>query len=134
MGDRCNMSIHCHAEDLEKIVEVFDEPLWEELDDVNAGELHLEFEEVNFAGADELETLRMQGVVFYGEHSAGDSYGRGAFVIDGGKLHWLSFTEEGLYAVGVGIDGEIVEEDLVYVREALSALRRVQRKIGGGTE
>lgn len=78
MGDRCYMSVRVRADQIKLFCEASGlcEPDAFELDDSTAD---AELEEVNYGGYDGLVEAAQQGVVFVGNHGAGDEYGPGRF-------------------------------------------------------
>ena len=78
MGDRCSMSVRVRADQIELFCEASGlcEPDDFELDGNTAD---AELEEVNYGGYNGLVEAAQQGVVFVGNHGAGDEYGPGRF-------------------------------------------------------
>lgn len=78
MGDRCNMTVRVRTDQIELFCKASGlcEPDFFEVDDNTAD---VEIEEVNYGGYKELLEAAQQGVVFVGNHGAGDEYGPGRF-------------------------------------------------------
>jgi len=55
----------------------------------NDGIVMFGFEEVNYAGACDIDIIASRGVIFEGEHDAGDNYGSYCFVSDGREAHQI---------------------------------------------
>jgi hypothetical protein len=93
MGDRCSIDIQCHRNTL---------PLFEEAfggmnvtDDNDKNTIEGWFDEVNYAGAGELEIIAQKGVPFIGKNGSGDDYGPGRFCSVDGKYMEIETDMDG---------------------------------------
>jgi len=95
MGDRCAAYVTCRKVDVPK----FREEGFDEDCDEGDGLVRLCSEQANYGGVEVLTALAKQGVVFFGHHEAGGSYGPCVFASDGRRY---------VEAMSSKIDGDAV--------------------------
>ena len=76
MGDRTWVNITVFEEDYEEFIGIMGEP--NQVSDYPPF-CELEYEEVNYAGWNQLDEAAQKGLRFYGSHGSGGSYGYGSF-------------------------------------------------------
>lgn len=131
MGDRTWVNIEVHEEDYEKFIEILSDPT---ASDHNPPMFNLEYEEVNYAGYDELNAAEKAGLRFKGSHGDGGEYGRSSFVcMDSNQLirRGVTYVEEtsnfGPVAQVMRLDdGRVVPDpkQIELIREYFDAMER----------
>lgn len=80
MGDRTQLTITCSYKDVDFWTEIFDTP---QVEDKDGQAVELTFDEVNYAGTDELIRAAKQGKVFVASWDSGYEYPSGRMACDG---------------------------------------------------
>jgi len=85
MGDRTSVTVYVWHEDKDKFIETTDRQLGEAYDETlgEDGFVSLSFEEVNYAGWDDLISAAEKGLRFHGYHGIGSDYGAAEFASSG---------------------------------------------------
>ena len=121
MGDRCSVTVTIHKDDLSKFIEIVGKASGEFEVGAHAG---LDYDEANYALADELDDAAKAGLRFLAYHGNGDEYNHGAHV---------SYAGEAVYVTTCGY-GEPVVTVPVYpasLAEAEKFLDLRARFLGG---
>lgn len=137
MGDRCNIMITLRQEDLARFAPFLEaqptDVWWDERCEEFPGIVTVSLYDVNYALGDARHKAADEGIPFYGNHSAGDEYGAGAFVSWDGIQHEVPLNHAGdLY---IAVD-EYLEplEDLTPLRDYVKNLKAIKAAFASPVE
>jgi hypothetical protein len=113
MGDRCWVEVTVRKDNAERFLEI----VRYDPESTLEGELAVEmtFQEVNYGMGQELDRAASEGLEFYGQHTAGDSYGCSEFYTDGARC--VAYIPTGDDGYGVVVSGGTPSERMERLRE-----------------
>lgn len=117
MGDRCSVTVTLHKDDVDKFIAIVGEPSGKFEIGTRAG---LDYDEANYALADELDDAAKAGLRFLAYHGNGDEYNHGAHISYAGHNYYVTTCMHGEPIVTVPVDSE----DLAWAEKFLDLRSR----------
>jgi len=120
MGDRCQVEVTVRKDQVEQFIKIVGYDPDGELE--NDLSVTLAFHETNYGMGMVLDVAACALIEFYGEHTAGDSYGAADFFSDGkGNIHYIPTGDEGYGIIVSGATPSQRLERLHELEERISA-------------